>query len=101
MAEGGPQIGISVDLIAERAPGQYGQLPLVAVGEGDDDSVGSQVGEPGDRIGNEAGLGLLAVGDHRRPGLFEAPDSVADRLVLRGGELGVADLASSVTGHRG
>jgi len=73
----------------------------VAVGEGDDDPVGSQVAEPGDRIGNEARLGLLAVGDNRRPGFFEAPDSVADGLVLRGGKLGVADLASFVTGHRG
>src|ERR1700733_1804411 len=48
------------------------------VGEGDCDSVGGKIGESGERIGREAGFGLLAVGDDGGAGLLKSLDRVAE-----------------------
>ena len=66
-----------MDAVAEGAGGEARELALMAVGEGDDDSVGGEILEAGERVGGEAGLGLFAVGEDGRAGLFEAADGVA------------------------
>jgi len=76
------------------AAGQHGQLPLVPVGERDDDAIGRQLLQPGERVRGEARPGLLAVGDDRRSGLLKALDGVAHGLVLDGGKLRIANLAA-------
>jgi hypothetical protein len=73
----------------------------VPVGEGDFDSVWSEVGEPGEGIGCEAGLGLFAVGDDGGAGLFKpltfllwkammVSMSAAGRGMLPMGSVGIA-----------
>ena len=88
-------------LVAERAAGQARELAVVAVVEdGEELAVaGEVVGEAGarervgDRVGGEARLALLAVGDVGLAGLLEPPDRVLGRLVLLGLEGGEVDLA--------
>jgi hypothetical protein len=93
------EVAGSVHAVAEGACGEARQLANMAVGEGDGDSVGSEVLEPGERIGREAGLGLLTVGEDGGSGLLQSLDGVAecfgvgffecftaDSLVVEGGE---------------
>lgn len=54
-----------MNAVAEGAGGEARELALMAVGEGDDDSVGGEVLEAGERVGREAGLGLFAVCQYR------------------------------------
>ena len=87
-------------LVAERAAGQARELAVVTVVEdGEELSVaGEVVGEAGagqrvgDRVGGEARLALLPVGDTGLAGLLEAPDRVLGRLVLLGLQRGEVDL---------
>src|SRR5882757_208272 len=43
----------------------------MAVSKGDDDSIRPEIADSGKRISGEAGLGLLAIGNDRRSGMFE------------------------------
>ena len=84
-----------VRLVAERAAGQPRELAMVAVVEDREELpvAGEVVREAGarervgDRVGREARLALLAVGDDRLTGLLEALDRVLGRRVLLGLEL--------------
>ena len=73
---GGLEVARRVDAVAEGEGGEAGELAGVAVGEGDDDAVGGEVGEAGEGVGGEAGLGLLSVGEDGGAGLLEAGDGV-------------------------
>jgi len=72
--------------VAERARRQPGQLPGVPVGEGDHHPVRGERVQTGERVGREARLALLPIGDHWRAGRLELPDGLAYRRV---GQLGV------------
>ena len=88
-------------LVAERAAGQPRELAVVAVVEDREELpvAGEVVGEPGarqrvgDRVGGEARLALLAVGDDRLAGLLQPPDRVLGGGVLLGLQVGAVDLA--------
>ena len=77
-------------LVAERAAGQPRQLAVVTVVEDREELAvaGEMVGQAGarervgDRVGGEARLPLLTIGDVRLPGLLQPPDRVLRRLVL-------------------
>ena len=77
-------------LVAERAAGQPRQLAVMAVVEdGEELAVaGEVVGQAGarervgDRVGGEARLALLAVGDDRLAGRLQALDRVLGGRVL-------------------
>ncbi len=73
-----------VGRVAERARGQDRKLASVAVREGNRHAARGEVREPVDRVGREARLSLLAVGDDGRPGLLEAADRVAHGAVEEG-----------------
>src|SRR5712692_5009037 len=81
------EICIGVRLIAERPGGQPGELPRVAVGEGDGDAIRREIREPVDRVRGEAGFRLLPVGDDGGLGCLETLDGIADRRVLEASEL--------------
>ena len=77
------EVAVRVALVAERARGQPRHATRVPGGERDLEAVGSGIRKPVDAVGPEVVvLPLLAVGDHRRPGRFEALDRVADRVVV-------------------
>ena len=88
-------------LVAERAAGQPRQLAVMAVVEDREELpvAGEVVGQPGagqrvgDRVGGEARLALLAVGDDRLAGRLQAPDRVLGGGVLLGLQLLPCDLA--------
>ena len=80
----------------ERTSGQQRQLPRVTIREWDGDSAGREGLEPVDRIGDKAGLGLLAVGDDRRSGCLEALDGVSGRPVVQQSQLVSRDSAGGV-----
>ncbi len=65
--------------VAERAGRQPGQLPGVPVGERDHHPVRGERLQAGQRIGREARLALLAIGDHRRARSLELLDGLAHR----------------------
>ena len=67
--------------VAKRPAAQHGQLAGVPVGERHDRAARRQVGYARHRVGQEARLVLLAVGDHRRAGGLEPADRVRQRLV--------------------
>ena len=88
-------------LVAERAAGEARELAVVAVVEDREELAvaGEVVGEAGagqrvgDRVGREARLALLAVGDVGLAGLLEALDRVLGGRVLLGLQRGEVDLA--------
>lgn len=67
----------------EWAGGEPRELARVAILERDRHAVRGEVLKPDQRIGREARLGLLAVGDHRRAGRLELLDRVAKRLLVQ------------------
>ena len=69
------------------------------VGEGDDHSVGGQVGQARQGIRDERRFGLLAVGDDRRTGGLEALDGLPHHFLLQGPQLLVAEVPGGVGGH--
>ena len=77
----------SIGLVPERPRGQAWQLTGVAIGEGDGNAVGREVLESLDRVGGEAGLGLLSVADDGGSGLLESVDGVPDGRVVQLPEL--------------
>ena len=93
-------------LVAERAAGQPRQLTVVAVVEDGEELpvAGEVVGQAGarervgDRVGGEARLALLAVGDDRLARRLQALDRVVGGGVLLGLELVPGDLALVVVG---
>src|SRR5213082_1285370 len=99
MSPRGHEIRIGVGLVAERPGGQAGEPPRVSVGERDGHAVGREAREPVNRVGGEAGLGLLPVADHRGLGRFEAFDGVTDALVLEPGELVAREAAGGELLH--
>ena len=94
------QIVVGVRAIAERPPGEPRPLAGVA-GELELEPIGREVLQPVDAVGGEVVvLALLAVGDHRRAGLFEEPDGLADRGLIERVELAARNL-SRLIGARG
>ena len=85
--------GVGVAGVAERTAGQAGHAPLVTGSERDPESLRAHVRQAVDAVGQEVvELALLAVGDHRRARRLEAPDRVADRVVVERVERGVGTI---------
>jgi hypothetical protein len=83
----GLQEAVRVAAEAERSRRESRELSRVPVGEGDHRAVGREVLQAVERIGHEARLGLLAVGDHGGARALEALDRLANRLVLEPAKL--------------
>ena len=81
------QVPVRVGHVAEWTAGQSRQLASVAVFERNDDTVCREAFELVHRVGREARLALLAVGDDGRAGRLEAGDRVLQRVRVERVEL--------------
>lgn len=80
--------------VTEGSGCQSRELALVAVGKRNHDSIGCEIVKSSKRVGSEAGLGLFAIGQDRRTGLFETIYGVPKRLRVCAVERLTGDFAS-------
>src|ERR1700716_1183498 len=89
------QVDVRRGLVPERSGGQSGKVSNVPVRERNRHAIRRQVLQTMDRIGGEAVLGLFAIGNDRRSGGFQTPNSVLDGRIVKRTEFRLRDAPGS------